>query len=284
MFPPPFASSPERRPIPFTLDGSERQLLDDLATRISEAHLKSGWMSEEECQSVHVIADPTADPDLPICLCSGTGERLAEILARGFRLTPLAERAAVAQAADALAARLVVAMAPSAEEAANPDDRVLENIYRTGLGLPVRWHRLGEDQVEIMIREAQAFASLTNLVIRAGNTKTEVGNRAGKLSPAGDPDDHHIADLIVSAIQSGQTPELSFVDRATGGRPGVVATIELVNPETFFASFTVTFDINNKWVSRWNIADGTSLRQTLIELGRNWMDSRSTREAAPLPA
>ena len=254
MFSPSFEPSGKQVPIPFRLELTERELLSNLATHLLESRLDSPWLTTEKVESAWSIADLSADPSIPICLCSGTGELLAGVLAVGFRLTPVVERATIARAADALAARLVVAMAPSAEMTADPDVRVLENIYRAGLGLPVRWHRLGEDQIEIMVREAQVFASLLNLAIRVG---TEDESKGSSLTG-----------LVTDQFLGGGEASLSFVDRATGGRPGMIGSITIVNPETFFASFSVNFNVGDRRVSRTDLADGTSLREALIELGQ----------------
>ena len=213
--------------IPLLLSTSERTFIDDLAGRILDAGIEVPNFGQEGAKVARTIADPTADPSVPICLCSGTGQLLGETLGMGFRLTPPAERATAARAADALAARIVVAMAPSAESADEQDSQILNNVYRAGLGLPVQSWRLGEDQLGIIAREARVFAGLMNLVIRVGDEEMKNDSMSTSLEGA------------MHALQEkGQTPALTFVDRATGGRPGVIGSISLVAPETFFASFS----------------------------------------------
>lgn len=242
-----------QRPIPFLVSTAERTFLDDLATRASEAGLRGKTFSPDAAASAHTIIDPLADPAVPICLCGGTGQLLAEVITLGFRLTPIEERPAVAKAANDLMARMIAAAAESPESTGvDQDSKTLRNIYRAGLGLPIISHWLAEDQVSIVVREAEMLASLLDLKIQVG----------------GDGQYGDVASALWYQIEQGEQPTISFQGRSTGGRPAQAGNIRIVDAGTFFATFAISFLVGGVRVVRDGIADATTLRATFIELGK----------------
>ena len=258
------------RSIPFLLSTSEREFLDNLVSHVSDSGVAAEGayaLNEGMLESARVIVDPLADQENPICLCGGTRQLLASLLATGFRLTPASEREETARRADALASRLIIAMAQSAESPTSHSETELDNVYRAELGLPVRSSSLTYDQIAIMRREAHAFANLMGLDIKA---------RIGSTDHA-DADPKQDVHLLMqeASDKGGQEPTLIFTDRATGGRPAQAGQIRLVNAGTFFASFSVSFLINGERVNRDELKDATALRATLVELGKDRLASGS---------
>ena len=194
-----------------------------------------------------------------ICLCSGLGPHLIETLVEASWNKP-----EMSKAAEALVVRILGVMSEEPESStlgpSDADERtgepdqtpewIVENIYRIGIGMPIKVETLGQRQYERISSEANTFASALGCEI-------EEYEREG----------HH---------------GIVFTDKGTGGRPRRIGAVELVNPDTFEAALIFMHGpARGPWGLGDSLFDERDIRRNLMSMALSYKANTTDKAGQP---
>ena len=259
--------------VPVTLSFDDQLILNDFTDLIeargveNEEDMGIGGIPSSRISKGILSAIRSAAIDLnhgrssqTVELGAGMGAHLRDLLVEGIRLIPKDNWYEMAQAADAIVAKMILAYGVAISESTQSGDREeMKNVYRAGLGLPIILEQLKVDQCAIAAREAVAYAEVVGLKVRVEGESFSSDNEEELVT--------NVADALVRS--KGSRPTIQFVDMKTGGRPnGQAGSIWINGLGTFSCSFTITFIKGRDELGDSDFHNSSALREALIKSGK----------------